>query len=393
MDLSPRSPVATPQPPALPKSPGVTLTAADGTKLNFPSHVLLAASPAAELDEEQVFFFDSGWGGVDMADKLARKGKKNIVHVKNNFAGFPKEFLEEQLRGMPGGSHLEMTTEVDGVKLIAIGTKYNSKKTQFHLVTEGAGSTLPGRPYVSKFHDELGNVLTREVARPAAVSRYFSKFNKVDVHDHRRQHELGLERKWVGKDEKAGKFRLWTTVKGVTAIDTMLSVQSHSSLGSPIRSKTTREFIELLAEEMIDNDIDGAESRPVLPKRARTTTSALEMPAGENSTHELATIGYMSDVRPLQQGEKDAPIQYRCSVCGKKATTYCTAPECDKATVCSTFKRGCFSAHCAGPKAAGGVCPAKAKAKATEAAKKRRAKVPNKRAGLLASPPPFGVHV
>ena len=249
---------------------------------------------------------------------------------------------------MPGGSHLEMRTEIDGVKLIAIGSsKYNSKKTQLHLVTEGAGPTTPGLPYIATYHDELGNVLTREVSRPAVVSRYFKKFNMVDVHD-QRQHELGLERKWVGKNEIAGKFRLWTTVRGVTAIDTMLAVQTHSNPANPIRSKTTREFIELLADEMIDNELDGALSRPPPAKRARPAPSALDMPEGSEATHQLATIGRASDVKPLTPGKAYYLIQYRCSICSKHCTTYCKAPGCESAPVCNSHKRGCFAAHCTG---------------------------------------------
>ena len=43
-----------------------------------------------------------------MVTKLAKQGYASIVHIKDAFAGYPKDELEEQLRGMPGGSHLEM---------------------------------------------------------------------------------------------------------------------------------------------------------------------------------------------------------------------------------------------------------------------------------------------
>ncbi len=54
--------------------------------------------------------------------------------------------------------------------------------------------------------DEDRDSLTLEVSRPALVSRYFLRFNKVDIIDQLRQHELGLEVKWVGKGNKAGSF-------------------------------------------------------------------------------------------------------------------------------------------------------------------------------------------
>jgi hypothetical protein len=326
----------------------VTIISEDGKRFTVPSHVLRAAVPADKPTAGQLFIFDSGWGGVEMAIELFKLGFSCIIHIKNSFAGFPKDALEEQLRGMPGGSHLEMRTTVDGVSIIAIGSKYNSKKTQFHVATEGAGSTGAGKPYTSKYHDELGNVLTREVARPAVVSRYFGKFNKVDIHDHLRQHELALEEKWVGKDEKAGKFRMWTTIRGVSAIDTMLAVKTHSHSGHPIRASTTREFIDLLAEDMVDNEIDGSMSRPSSAKRIRPVSGVVDMPAGSGDTHDLQPIGHLSDARTLKPNEKDALIQLHCSVCTKKASTYCTLPACNRAPVCASLKRGCFKAHCSG---------------------------------------------
>jgi hypothetical protein len=324
----------------------VTIISEDGKRFTVPSHVLRAAVPADKPTAGQLFIFDSGWTGVDLAKELFKLGFACIIHIKNSFLGFPKDALEEQLRGMPGGSHLEMRATVDGVNLIAIGSKYNSKKTQFHVATEGAGSTKAGKPYTSKYHDELGNVLTREVARPAVVARYFGKFNKVDIHDHLRQHELALEEKWVGKDEKAGKFRMWSTIRGVTAIDTMLAVKTHSHESHSIRKATTRDFIDLLAEEMVDNEIDGSASRPSPAKRIRPVSGVLDMPAVSGPTHDLQPIGYMSEVRALKPNEKNSLIQLHCSVCKKKASTYCTLPACDGAAVCASLKRGCFKAHC-----------------------------------------------
>jgi hypothetical protein len=320
----------------------------DGQRVIVPRHVIRAAVPASKKKDGKLFIFDSGWSGVDLSMKLAKEGHSTIIHIKNSFAGFPKDLLEEQLRGMPGGSHLEMRTTVDGVNLIAIGSKYNSKKTQFHVATEGAGSTVEGKPYISKYPDELGNVLTREVPRPAVVSRYFGEFNKVDIHDQLRQHEVRVEEKWVGKDEKAGKFRMWSTIRGISAVDTMLAVKSHSHDEHSIRKAVTREFIDFLAEEMIDNEIDGSPSRPSPAKRIRPVSGDLDMPTGSSPTHDLEPIGHISEVRTLKANEKDAPIQLQCSVCKKKASTYCTLPACNRATVCASLKRGCFKTHCSG---------------------------------------------
>ena len=71
----------------------------------------IAAGPSKPYDS--IYVFDSGWGGVSMVVALAKRRIASIVHIKNSFAGFPKDELDEKLRGMPGGSHLEMSTIID----------------------------------------------------------------------------------------------------------------------------------------------------------------------------------------------------------------------------------------------------------------------------------------
>jgi hypothetical protein len=59
----------------------------------------------------------------------------------------------------------------------------------------------------------------------------------------------------------------------------MLAVKSHSHPGNSIRKATSREFIDLLAEEMVDNKIDGPTSRPSPTKRIRPVSGDLEIRA------------------------------------------------------------------------------------------------------------------
>ena len=66
---------------------------------------------------------------------------------------------------------------------------------------EGAAPTTPGQPYITKWPDANRSVITREVPRPAIAAGYFGTFNAVDIHDQRRQSELGLESKWVAKGD------------------------------------------------------------------------------------------------------------------------------------------------------------------------------------------------
>lgn len=84
-------------------------------------------------------------------------------------------------------------------------------------MTERTWSTVEGRtPYIAMFKDKYGNNDQRHIPRPAAAERYFTHANKIDVHNHHRQHILGLELLW---DTRDGFFRINTTCMGITLTD------------------------------------------------------------------------------------------------------------------------------------------------------------------------------
>ena len=58
---------------------------------------------------------------------------------------------------------------MNGKELLAIGQRYNSKKTLMFVATELSGKTMRGTPYEMKFADEDGNIHVREVDRPDVI--------------------------------------------------------------------------------------------------------------------------------------------------------------------------------------------------------------------------------
>jgi hypothetical protein len=80
------------------------------------------------------------------------------------------------------------------VKLIAIGYKYNKKRTLQFIMSENAGSTKSGDPYQMKFSDDNGNMHSRDVPRPQVISDYFRESNYVDIHNQLRQYAVKLEK-------------------------------------------------------------------------------------------------------------------------------------------------------------------------------------------------------
>ena len=124
---------------------------------------------------------------------LSKSGHDFIGVIKIGHALFPKQFLQETLGPLPSSSRLVLTATVDDVNLVAIGYKYNRRKVLFFIATSGVADIKNGDPYVQRWADEHGNLCTRDVPRPALISRYFKDSPKVDNHNQARQHDLGLE--------------------------------------------------------------------------------------------------------------------------------------------------------------------------------------------------------
>ena len=84
------------------------------------------------------------------------------------------------MKDWPGGSYLVLksTPIFFGERtLLAIGYKYNSRKVLGFVATEGAISTEPGDPCLSRFPDIYSNVSVRPVVRPHLLGRYLNVCN------------------------------------------------------------------------------------------------------------------------------------------------------------------------------------------------------------------------
>ena len=100
--------------------------------------------------------------------------------MKTIHKGFCLAKLEKLIKDWPGGSYLilKSTPRFPGESsLLSIGYKYNSRKVLVFIATEGAGSTEPGDPYLSRFPDIYSNVYVRPVVLPHFLGRYFNACN------------------------------------------------------------------------------------------------------------------------------------------------------------------------------------------------------------------------
>ncbi len=93
---------------------------------------------------------DAGFGCVELVVAGAKQNIYFIAHIKNAYILFPKTHLEEAMKDAPRVKWLTMETTIDGIEILAIAYKYNSKKTLF--LTEGRKARSHRRPGVTLYY-------------------------------------------------------------------------------------------------------------------------------------------------------------------------------------------------------------------------------------------------
>ena len=215
---------------------------------------------AAEVFKRELVLADAWFGSVKAAEQLKMlhidddgnpAGHEMIAAVKSNHSRFPKKEIEQLMEEFPSGSHLvfECCSPMTGVPLVAIGYKYNARKVLCFIATKNAGSTRPGKPYIARFPDEFGNVSNRAVPRPSIITQYFENSDKVDAHNHVRQYQLALEKRWI---THCGWFRISTTFIGITLSDAWKCVKFQSK-NSVLRKLTIKQFADRVAWDCANN--------------------------------------------------------------------------------------------------------------------------------------------
>ena len=80
------------------------------------------------------------------------------------------------------------------IPLLSIGYYYNSRKVLGFISTEGAGSTEPGDPYLSRFPDIYSNVSVHPVVHPYFLGKNFNTCNAIYNHNWMQQSYLVLDK-------------------------------------------------------------------------------------------------------------------------------------------------------------------------------------------------------
>jgi hypothetical protein len=138
--------------------------------------------------------------------------------------------MEDKLNEAPGGSWITMKGKGHcDMELLAIGYKYDSKCALKFAATADAGSTQAGIPYVMKFCDSYNNLCIHKVDRPEIVSQFFGDSNCIDSHNHVRQFEFALKKRWFAWDPL---FCLHTTLVGMIVTEVWRLSQYHKLISN-----------------------------------------------------------------------------------------------------------------------------------------------------------------
>ena len=260
---------------------------------------------------------DSWFTSVETCLQMIERGYEYGGVIKNCHAGFPRFQLEALMSDWPGGSYLVMTSD----NLVATGYKYNSRKVICFLSSKNFGPTTPGNPYQARFIDQGKNLRTREVERPAHMSKYFECCNAIDSHNHARQGILSLEEHWL---TQCPWFRLVTTFVGLTVTDMWKAVRYGMEGNSYLSSLSMKDFAGVIAMDLLHNKQLSSNNRG--GKRAIQRPMSVVVPVSRSSdVSELPVVspavdsnGYVSEFPPIDKnpaigkyidGEKVVEVQ------------------------------------------------------------------------------------
>lgn len=188
------------------------------------------AADGVGLKKGDIVYGDSWFGSVKTAWYLKSEFEVDSTFVvKTAHKVFPKRRLTSLLAGKPRGSHRVLTAEIKGVKMLAVGYKYNTTSTIYFIST--CGVTTAGEPHIAKWATEGGVVRQASVFRPGLCAEYYKYCTKIDDHNHLRQSSLALERHWK---TQGCWFRLLCTICGMCATDLFLATKFAGRLPSRV---------------------------------------------------------------------------------------------------------------------------------------------------------------
>ena len=207
-----------------------------------------------------------------------------------------------------------------------------------------ASTLASGKPSTRNADPEK---VTLTIQQPEIAEISYSTCAAIDKHNRYRQDDLRVEKKI---ETHNWAMRVNLSIFSMVVVDTWLVFNAFKKDQRDTVQLNQKEFYSVLAEELIDNCIEGG-------TRKRSTLSAQSFQAeacarvAESESPRAGVLTHLTPVKRLKnsKGEKTSfRYQGRCKECQKKTTWQCSDCEDAGKTVflCSTknMKR-CFSEH------------------------------------------------
>jgi hypothetical protein len=297
---------------------------------------------------------DSYFASVGACEEMERIGLWFIGVVKTATRKFPQSFL----------SALELVNRGDRSGLVAYGPDGVPKMLAFvwmdrnrrYFITN-TSSLQEGAPYSRIRWRQVDTTVNADATRveltipqPLACEIYYETCAQIDRHNRMRQDDLMLERK-LGTMDWAMRVNL--TLFGMCVVDSWLVYSKCTET-----EEKQREFYELLAEEMIDNQHDQVRGRRFLDSASNSLGSP-ELITAEGHLRS-GISAHLTPTKRKRRTKAGANTMYmkqgRCHVCRMKTTQVCS--ECQDTNIddimapeiwiCKpTTFRTCFATHMA----------------------------------------------
>ena len=306
------------------------------------------ARPWANTD--RVVVADSYFASVQAALRLKAMGLRFIGTVKTATRGFPMHYLQRVL--LPGGKGdhkaLLHTDPESGNALLAY--VWADRDRRYFIST--CSSCTPGRQIQRKrwrqrdptpnADPEVEQVL---INQPEAGEIYYSGCGKIDEHNRVRQEFVDLEKKIKTMD---WNVRANQSIFGMVVVD---AYRLKQGCQGGLSARGARGFVEDLACELIDNDLDKRTLR-----RRREEAVAQEAAIAGESIPELDTSRHLTAPTPTKKRKTKNPnhrAQGRCMVCKTSQTSHvCRACQCFKSDrndkqywICNKPGKVCMGKH------------------------------------------------
>ena len=163
---------------------------------------------------------DAWFGSMETCVELKRRlGLYSTFIVKQNLNYFPMPVLHAVLRARypqrTAGHWVVMKATISEVNVFVMAYAWLNRGVAY--MVSSCGSTVRHEQnYRSKFEDEYGNVVVKELPRPTVAHLLYEFLPLIDEHNKARQNVLALERQWLTQD---CWFRLLTTFVGMAVVD------------------------------------------------------------------------------------------------------------------------------------------------------------------------------